>query len=318
MGDSGGENTNTEFSERLREAALADNTRVAYGKGWQCFCDYCAERGIEPLEANGEDVAGFFVAMASGQRSGRKKVLSLGTLTLYRSAITRNFIEAGRASPARHGDVDAVMRGLARVRASGPRRVKALREHDVKAMLDKCPDTLIGVRDAAVLAIGFAGAFRRSELCGLRAEDVEMLEPGRMVIHIRRSKTDQAGAGQRVAIPKGRTVEPIARLQSWIREAQIREGYLFRTMRRGGRVTGSPLHHSDVARLVKHYAASIGLDPRAFSAHSLRAGFVTSAAAHHARLDKIMEITRHKNPATVLQYVRDANSFTDHAGEAFL
>ena len=90
------------------------------------------------------------------------------------------------------------------------------------------------------------------------------------------------------------------------------------TMRRGGRPTGSPLHHSDVSRLVKHYAARIGLDPKEFSAHSLRAGFVTSAAAHHARLDKIMEVTRHRSADMVMQYVRDAESFTDHAGAAFL
>lgn len=71
-------------------------------------------------------------------------------------------------------------------------------------------------------------------------------------------------------------------------------------------------------RLVKHYAAKIGLDPKEVAGHSLRAGFVTSAAAHHARLDKIMAVTRHTSPATVMQYIRDADAFTEHAGEAFL
>ena len=81
---------------------------------------------------------------------------------------------------------------------------------------------------------------------------------------------------------------------------------------------GRPLHHSDIPRLVKYYAARIGLDPAQVSGHSLRAGFVTSAAAHHARLDKIMEITRYTNPSTVMKYIRDADSFKDHAGEGFL
>ena len=78
------------------------------------------------------------------------------------------------------------------------------------------------------------------------------------------------------------------------------------------------MHHSDIPRIVKYYAAQIGLDASEIAGHSLRAGFVTSAAAHHARLDKIMEVTRHRNPATVMEYIRDADAFADHAGERFL
>jgi len=89
-------------------------------------------------------------------------------------------------------------------------------------------------------------------------------------------------------------------------------------MKRGGHVQGKPLHHSDIPRIVKHYASKIGLNPKEVAGHSLRAGFVTSAAVHHARLDKIMAVTRHTNPSTVMQYIRDADSFSDHAGENFL
>lgn len=78
------------------------------------------------------------------------------------------------------------------------------------------------------------------------------------------------------------------------------------------------MHPTDVARLVKRYVGAIGLDPADYSSHSLRAGFVTSAAAHGARLDKIMEVTRHSSPATVMRYIRHAEAFKDHAGEAFL
>ena len=94
-----------------------------------------------------------------------------------------------------------------------------------------------------------------------------------------------------------------ARCRDWLKVAAIHDGYLFQTFRRGGRPSGRPLHHSEVPRLVKKYAVRIGLDPASYSGHSLRAGFVTSAAAHRARLDKIMEVTRHKNPATVMQYI---------------
>ena len=113
-------------------------------------------------------------------------------------------------------------------------------------------------------------------------------------------------------------MRPIQRLQDWLEVSGITDGPVFQTMRRGGKLRGRPMHHSDIPRLVKHYAKLSGLDEKEISGHSLRAGFVTSAACHNARLDKIMEITRHTNPSTVMKYIRDADSFTDHAGEKFL
>ena len=314
-----------DFSEQLRNAALADNTRIAYDKGWRCFLDYCDRQDIQPLNATPEQVANFFIEMATQPSPASGRILSLGTLTLYRSAINKRYVDANKASPTAHSQVRVVLKGLARLRGGATRQVKALREHHIAAMLRVCPDTLIGRRDAAFLAIGFAAALRRSELCNLKVDDIEWEQgglPGNghsgIVIHIRKSKTDQLGKGQRVAVPEGKKIRPVARLRSWLQESGIQEGYLFQTMRKNGSLTGSPLHHSDIPRLVKHYAAAIGLNPKEFSAHSLRAGFVTSAAAHHARLDKIMEITRHTNPATLMKYIRDADAFTDHAGAAFL
>ena len=256
--------------------------------------------------------------MATRPKAESGKPLSLGTLTMYRSAINRRYTEAKIASPAASTEVRDLFRALARQLGGAPRQVKALREYHILRMLECCGETAIGLRDAAVLAVGFAAALRRSEICALELADIEMLGPQRMLVRIRRSKTDQAGVGQTVAVPNGKSIRPVSRLRSWLDRAQVAEGHLFQTMKRGGRPTGRPLHHSDIARLVKHYAKAIGLDPSDYSAHSLRAGFVTSAAVHHARIDKIMEVTRHKSPAMVLKYVRDAESFTDHAGAAFL
>ena len=137
-------------------------------------------------------------------------------------------------------------------------------------------------------------------------------------LRFRQSKTDQHGKGQRVAILDGRVVRPIRHLRLWLESSGIAKGPLFQTMRRGGHLRGKPMHHSDIPRILKHYAALIGLDPKDIAGHSLRVGFVTSAAVHHARLDKIMEVTRHKNPATVMRYIRDADAFADHAGQRFL
>lgn len=316
-------------AEALRQqalsAALADNTRIAYQKGWSRFVDFCEAKHIaDPLAAHPDDVARFFIEMATHPSPKSGVLLSMGTITLYKSAVNKKYIDAGKPSPTNHPVVRATLKGLARVRGATCRQVEALREYDIQAMLMACPDTVIGQRDAAIIAVGFAGALRRSEICELTVEDVKFIEPSpgiqpdRMFITIRRSKTDQEGRGQRIAIIDGQTIRPVQRLRAWLTISGIEGGPLFQTMKRGGHLRGNPLHHSDVPRIVKHYAALIGLDPREIAGHSLRAGFITSAAVHHARLDKIMAVSRHTNPATVMRYIRDADAFTDHAGQHFL
>lgn len=264
------------------------------------------------MACNADDVVRYFV-----DQSGR---LSLGTLTLYRSAIKRRYRERKLDSPTDAVEVADLFRAFGRELGSVPRKVKALRDLELTKMLAQCPATPIGLRDAAVLALGFSAALRRSELCALMVTDIKVLEePKRMLVRIRRSKTDQAGHGQIVPVPDGKHIRPVTRLQAWMKHTAIDgEVPLFQTLRRGGNLTGNALHHDDVARLTKTYAGRIGLDPADYAAHSLRAGFVTSAAAHHARIDKIMEVTRHKSADMVLHYVRDAESFTDHAGAGFL
>lgn len=307
-----------------RAMALAENTRRAYRKGWACFLDYCRRVEIpDPFTASPDTVAGFLIFLATQRSPKSGQVLSMATVVLYASAITKQFSSAGVSSPTHHPTVTATLRGLTRLRGTAPRRVMALREDHIEAMLAQCAKTLIGIRDAAILALGFAAALRRSEICALRVSDIRIFVSRgegskRMFLTVRRSKTDQMGKGHRIAVPEGKMIRPIQRLETWLSESGISRGPLFRSMKRGGRVQGKPLHHSDIPRLLKHYASQIGLDPKLVSGHSLRAGFVTSAAAHRARLDKIMEVTRHRNPASVMKYVRDADAFSDHAGEMFL
>ena len=288
------------------------------------LAEYCLRAEIaDPLAVSPDTVAKFLIFLATQRSPKTGHVLSMGSVTLYASAITKQYVTVGKPSPTHHPTVTATLKGLARLKGTAPRQVMALREDHIKAMLTQCPETPIGFRDAAILALGFAAALRRSEICALTVTDIEIIKPPidgprRMFLTVRRSKTDQAGKGQKIAVPEGKVIRPIDRLHLWLVEAKIRSGPLFQSMKRGGRVLGKPLHHSDIPRLVKHYAARIGLDPKAVSGHSLRAGFVTSAVAHHARLDKIMEVTRHRNPSSLMKYIRDADSFNDHAGEMFL
>ena len=316
--------TNGVTHAKFLSSSLAENTRIAYEKGWNKFEEYCTEFDIkDPLMVSPNAVAGFLVNLATkpSRRSG--SVLSMGTISLYKSAVNNKFIEVGKASPTNHPVVNAALRGLARVKGHSSRRVEALREHQIVKMVSYCSKSTIGKRDAAVITLGFAGALRRSEICNLSFEDFELLEPTqsgkrRMFLYIRKSKTDQQGRGHKIAIIDGSTIQPIHHLQNWLDASKFTKGPLFRSMKRGGHVQQKPMHHSDIPRIVKKYAELIGLDSKTVAGHSLRAGFVTSAAVHHARLDKIMAITRHTNPATVMQYIRDADSFSDHAGEKFM
>ena len=306
------------YSKVLREAARSENTRVAYEKGWRCFAEWCESTSVSAMDAKSDDVVKFFVSMVSENRVGGRPPLSLNTLRLYRSGLNDHWRRTGVHSPAASNEVDEVLRGLARLRGDTPRRVKALREYQILEMLRICGNGLHERRDAAVLSLGFAAALRRSELCHLRTEDLELKEGRGLMVHVRRSKTDRRGIGQTVAVLEGKAIKPITQIERWLHTSGIKTGFLFQTLMRGGVPSGQPLDSGDIARIVKRYAARIGLEQSKYSGHSLRAGFVTSAAVHHARIDKIMEVTRHRNAETVLKYIRDEESFVDHAGSFFL
>lgn len=306
----------------IAAGALAQNTIRAYKKAWNDFTVYCQSRHIKPLSATPDIVAEFLIESATKRSSATGKPLSIGSVSILNCAINKYFWLHEKQSPTNHPKVVIVMRGLTRINGRPPRQVKALREQHIVKMIKQCDtSTLIGTRDAALLAVGFSSALRRSELCALKMSDIELIDDDaglRMLLTIRKSKTDQAGVGQIIPVPDGRHIRPVTRMLKWLKKSKVYDGYLFRTLRRGGHLRGKCMHHSDVPRLVKHYAAAIGLNPAHYAGHSLRAGFVTSAAAHGARLDKIMEVTRHTNTHTLMKYIRDANVFNDHAGAKFL
>ncbi len=162
-------------------------------------------------------------------------------------------------------------------------------------------DGLKGVRDRALLLLGFAGARRCSELVALDCEDMEECEIG-MRITIRRSKTDQEGQGATVCIVRGSISCPVAVVQTWRNVAGITTGPLFRSIRKGGRL-GDRLTDQSVGDIVKAHAARVGLDPASFVGHSLRSGFLTSAAKRGASVFKMMDQSRHRSIDTLRGYV---------------
>ena len=179
------------------------------------------------------------------------------------------------------------------------------------------PDDLRGLRDRALLVLGFAGALRRSELVALDVDDLEETAEG-LHVRIKRSKTDQEGAGDFVSIPHGSRLRPVAAVKAWLQTAGITEGPIFRSIKKGGSVTLERLSDRSIAQIIKDRADAAGFDPTIFSGHSLRAGFVTSALHHGADILRVMDVTRHREVSTLKTYDRRAKAFKQHAGEAFL
>jgi integrase len=174
-----------------------------------------------------------------------------------------------------------------------------------------------GLRDRAILLLGFAGAFRRSELVAVDVGDLEFCESG-MRVRIRRSKTDQEGGGYTIAIVSGSIACPVKAVRAWLEASKVTAGPLFRPIGKGSRIGTDRLADHTVVRVVKASARRVGLDPKLFAGHSLRSGFLTSAAGRGASIFKMMDQSRHRSMDTLRGYVRDAELFRDHAGAGLL
>jgi integrase len=189
----------------------------------------------------------------------------------------------------------------------------------------------LDARDRAMLLLGFGAALRRSELVGLTLGDVETV-PGRgIMLTIGRSKTDQHGAGQRVAVhanPAEPGCCPAAALDAWLRHrraapdldwtasATMRaERPLFCAVTKAGKVTGQALSDKAVVRLVKQAAAGAGLDPEKFAGHSLRRGLLTAGADNRANLAELMRQSRHRSAQSVLGYLEPADLWRNNVTE---
>jgi integrase len=202
-------------------------------------------------------------------------------------------------------------------RRAAPARKAPVLAETARAMSLSATDGLKGIRDRALLLLGFAGAFRRSELVALDVADLEETEDGFKII-IRRSKTDQEGHGETIAIVRGGATCPVKAVKAWLQAAGISDGPLFRPVAKGGRVGARRLTGKSVCDLVKAYAKRLGLKAADFGAHSLRAGFLTSAARRGASVFKMRDVSRHKSMDVLQAYVRDADLFRDHAGAGLL
>jgi len=295
--------------DQVREyirASKAANTLRGYESDWRAFCTWCESRALCPVPANPETVAAFIAECASS--------LKVGSIQRRLNAIAEAHKAVRLESPTRAPVVINTMKGIRRTKGTPPAQKTATLIDDIRAMVDATDAGLIGVRDRALVLLGFAGAFRRSELVGLNVDDCAFGKDG-LTVTLRRSKTDQAGAGRKIGIPYGSNPEtcPVRNLQSWIEQAAISGGLLFRSINRHGQVQPGGLSGIDVARVVKKLADRAGLDAARYAGHSLRAGHATSAAIAGASERSIMNQTGHRSVQMVRRYIRDGSLFRENS-----
>lgn len=232
--------------------------------------------------------------------------MKVSTIALGLAAIDAAHRMRGHEARKKDPSVAKVWEGIRRRLGAPQRRAATITPRELAAMCEAQPESLVGLRTRALLVVGFAGAFRRSELVALDVADVTFTDDG-VVIGVRRSKTDQQGNGTTVGLPFGSNplTCPVRALRAWLTAAQLTDGPLFRAFaRHGGRMEGR-LADGDVARIVKRAANAAGLDPKRYSGHSLRAGLATAAARAGKSDRAIMAQGRWKTRATVDRYVRD-------------
>lgn len=296
--------------------SLAPATRRSYESGWRIFEAWCRETravrlGASCLRATAEHVAEFAADLATrGQRPS--------TIEARIAAIRFRFERAQLPSPTLAPIVRDTLRGIRRRHGTAPRRKDALTVCQLAQMVAFCDDSPRGLRDRALLLLGFAGALRRSELVALEVGDLDPSDPRGLLVTVRRQKNDPEGRGHIRAVLRANSegLCPVRAVARYLEAVGVTEGPVFRRISGQGRVLGG-LDGRSVSRLVRELARRCGFDAD-LSGHSLRIGFVTAARERGASLESIADHTGHQSLRQVSVYTRRIDAFTRHAGEGVL
>jgi len=284
----------------------SESTKRAYRSDWVGFETWCNGRGLVALPATPGTVADYVASLAQTAKASTigRKVASISTAHKM----------AGHLSPCASEIVLSTLKGIRRTLTVATVKKTPVRVANLRACFETASTDPAGIRNRALLLIGYAGAFRRSELVGLDLADVERTHEG-IIITLRRSKTDQTGEGHRKGIPYGSNPGtcPVRALVAWLDLVNATDGPVFSRIRKGGQMTRERLSDKSVADIVKSLAPAMGLDPTKVGGHSMRAGFVTDAYGVGASEASIMATTGHKSTTVMVGYRREANLFRQNA-----
>jgi site-specific recombinase XerD len=285
----------------------AANTWKAYQADLRDFATWCEAHSLISLPATPETVAAYLADLTE-----RCKV---ATIQRRLSAISQQHAAARLESPTRSAVVRLTMQGIRRTHApvQGVRKVQPAVTSVIYKLVDPLGSSLIDLRDRALILLGFAGAFRRSELAQLQLTDITETEDG-LRVRLRHSKTDQEGEGFVKGIPYGHEYKtcPVRAWKTWKEAAGITDGYAFRSITRHSKL-GASLSDRAVAEIIKRRAKVAGLAYTEFSGHSLRAGLATAAAQAGVSERVIAKQTGHKSLPVLRGYIREGSLFTENA-----
>ena len=304
-----------ETAYEFAQASISKNTKRTYEWGKKSFLDWCADKNVDPMVTESKEALIAFYASDKAS-TGKFKVASI---TCYIAAICSWYLEHGVAVNMKHPSLKNVLKGIRNTLTVRPTRKDPILTEDLRSMVEAIPidiegvTHLAGIRDRALLLLGFTGAFRRSELVGLNLEDITFTRDGFIAL-VRKSKTDQEGAGKDKIIPYGANpiTCPVRALQDWLAASKITTGPLFRRINRHGHLANEPLTGKSVAIIIKRNPYIKGKEEK-YAGHSLRAGFVTQAAINNVSEDLIMQQTGHKSSNTLKMYIRRGKSFKETA-----
>jgi len=285
----------------------SENTIRAYSADWADFEAWCREHGMTSLPADSKTVELYLADL------GSERGMKTSTIKRRIYSIGHFHVVNGYPSPREYPSVKAVLSGIRRHNGTAQQGRDPILKDDLRAMVEALPKNLAGIRDKALLLIGFFSACRRSELIGLDVDDLEFTPQG-LVLHLRRSKTDQESVGREVGVPFASDSEvcPVLAVRHLLEALGITTGPIFRAIDRYGVARNGRLTGRSVALIVKRAAEAAGIDSTRLSAHSLRCGFCTEAALQGVEERVIMKQTGHKCERVVRGYIRESSVFQNN------
>ena len=272
----------------------ANNTLRAYQSDFRDFSVFCSKNGFSSIPTQPKIIALYITHLS--------KTSKFSTLKRRIASISVIHKLKGHYLDTKHPIIMENLHGIKRTLGSRQKAKKPILINDLKLIIKAIDKKKI--RDKALILIGFAGGFRRSELVNIDYEDIEFVNEGVKIL-IKRSKTDQSGEGSIKAIPYFDNEEfcPVISLKIYIKEkfSTVNEGKIF------------DISDKSVALIIKRYAEKAGLDSSRYAGHSLRSGFATTAAEFGAEERNIMAMTGHKTTQMVRRYIQEANLFKNNA-----
>tara|TARA_Y100000590_G_scaffold415831_1_gene514053 strand:+ start:1349 stop:2263 length:915 start_codon:yes stop_codon:yes gene_type:complete len=279
------------------KSSKANNTLRAYKADFKDFALFCQQNGFNSMPSEPKIITLYLTHLSKSSK--------FSTLKRRLASISVIHKLNGHYLDTKHPIITENLLGIKRVKGTYQKAKKPILINDLKLIINVINqenNLKIKSKNKALILIGFAGGFRRSELVSILYEDIEFVSEG-VKIFVKRSKTDQSGEGMTKGIPYFSNPEycPVTSLKNWVQESQIKSGKIF------------DMSDKNVALTIKKYAALAGLDKNKYSGHSLRSGFATSTAELGAEERSIMAMTGHKTTQMVRRYIKEANLFKNNA-----